>query len=53
MGNRFLVTILMLKCIYLVFYGENGQNEYILIIFSFTNIVSIVAKPLIYDDFNL
>ena len=23
-------------------YGENGQNEYILIIFSFSNIVSIV-----------
>ena len=23
----------------LVFHGENGQNEYILIIFSFTNIV--------------
>ena len=27
-----------LKCICLVFHGENGQNEYILKIFSFTNI---------------
>ena len=25
-----------------VLYSENGQNEYILIIFSFTNILSIV-----------
>ena len=32
-----------LKCICLVFHGENGQNEYILIIFSFTTVVSIVA----------
>ena len=26
-----------------MFHGENGQIEYIVIIFSFTNIVSIVA----------
>ena len=42
-GALVFVTILILKCICLVFHGENGQNEYILIVFSFTNIVSIVA----------
>ena len=29
-GDWFFVTILLLKCICLVFYVENGQNEYIL-----------------------
>ena len=33
-----VVPILLLKCICLVFHVENGQNEYILIISSFTNI---------------
>ena len=37
------VTMLLLKCIFLVFHVENGQNEYILIIFSYTNIVSILS----------
>ena len=36
----------------LVFHGENEQKENILIIFLFTNIVSIVLA-LIYNDFNL
>ena len=38
------VTLLLLKFICLVFHGENGQNGYILIIFSFTKIVSIIAR---------
>ena len=38
-GDWCFDKILILKCICLVFHGENGQNEYILIIFSFTNIV--------------
>ena len=33
----------LLKCINIVFHGENVQNKNILIIFSFTNIVFIVA----------
>ena len=39
------VKLLALKCIcivFLVFHGENEQNEYCLIILSFTNIVSIL-----------
>ena len=35
---------ILLKYACLVFYVENGQIEYILIIFSFTNIVWIVAS---------
>ena len=31
-----------LKCICLVFHGENGQNESIRIIFSFTNILACI-----------
>ena len=41
--HHFSAIIVFFKCICLVFHGENGQNEYIQIIFSFTNIVSIVA----------
>ena len=43
-GGTVFVTMLLLKCISVVFHGENGQNEYILIIFLFTNIVSTVAS---------
>ena len=46
-GDWFLSQYSLLKCICLVFHVENGQNEYILIIFSFKNIV------LIFNDFNL
>ena len=37
-GGVFII-ILLLKCICLAFHVKNGQSEYILIIFSFTNIV--------------
>ena len=36
--------ILLLKYACLVFHVENGQIEYILIIFSFTNILSVAAS---------
>ena len=42
-GGLVFVTIQILKFICLVFHGENAQNEYILINFSSTNIVSIVS----------
>ena len=38
-----IVTILLLKYICLVFHGENGQIEYILKIFPFTNIVRFIS----------
>ena len=51
-GSLGIVTVfftkLPLKCICLVFHGESGQNEYILIIFSFTNIVWIVPSIDLY-----
>ena len=40
LGCRITSLKMYLSC---VLYSENGQNEYILIIFSFTNIVRIVA----------
>jgi len=36
-------TIILLKCTFLVFHGVNGQNEYVLIIYTFINIVLNVA----------
>ena len=41
--HHFSAIIVFFKWICLLFHGENGQNEYIQIIFSFTNIVSIIV----------